>query len=455
MVRGFNKSKHNTRTRPVRPRRFLLSALTVAAFAAGACVPGLVPAARAAGYVYQQHTLAAGILVNDVNATGAGPATDPAPYFFYVLNNRFDVKPVDLNLTNPLAPPTITPAILNRWTPAGANAVAPYTLGETVTPSMAPYWEVSLFNSSDSQLAQFDVLYLPAGGQAFAPAINEKLRRFVDNGGQLIVEYGTVVSPAVAGLFTGTGPGTMMSASMAGVPPAGAAFLRHPIISQPYLLSDTDVAGLGSFTADIGVNTLDPVHGAKTAGAPSEYTNAFSPVLNGTGGTLLAAAQIGGGQAVVSALNLGPNISGHNAATFTPTDLAAAPATDLKVLANILTWAETRPSENKTSHGNASSAGLASFSPAWQYLPTPATTPPPAPSGAAVWGNFVFAVDAGGILRAFDAYPAENLTGNANPAGAETTASQYPMTSYDEIWDSSLSNVTVGASASAPTVAWF
>ena len=85
--------------------------LTAAALAGG-FGPGTVPAARAAGYVYQQHVVNAGVLVN---------GSDPAPYLFYVLNNRPDVRQPDLTLINPLAP-------------SGAN------------PNTEAYWEVSLNN---------------------------------------------------------------------------------------------------------------------------------------------------------------------------------------------------------------------------------------------------------------------------------------------------------------------
>ena len=398
----------------------LLPMLAATALAAGVLPGGVCPAARAAGFVYQQHTLNAGVLVN---------GTDPAPYLFYVLNNRPDIRPTDLNLVNPLAP-------------AGAD------------PKTAAYWEVSLYNVSDSELAQYDVLYLPAGAQTFAPALNERLRRFVDNGGQLIVEYGTATSPTVPGLFTGTTQVAGTAGNAVTLPQIGntTVSLRHPVVSQPFFLAAQKDAGSGlevisdlvSPAYCISVNTTDLVHSG-------EVGNIFSPVLTDTSGAVLSAAQIGGGQAVVSALNLGPNISGHNAATFAPADLYAAPAADLKILANILNWAEAHPSENKTSHGNAFSTGLASFSPAWQFLPMASTaaTTPAAPSGAAVWGNFVFAVGADGFLRAFDADPAESLTGSA--AVVDDGVTDYSGgTSYDEIWEQK-----VRTGASTPTIAAF
>ena len=374
----------------------LLTALAAAALSA--VLP--TAAVHAAGYSFQQHVINAGVLVN-----GTGPSADPSPYLFYVLNNRPDVKPTDVTLINPLAP-------------ASASS------------STAAYWEVQLNTASDSQLSQYNVLYLRADGITFGPAINEKLRRFVDNGGQLIVEYGSASSVAVPGLFTGTGAGSGSGGVVLPSVAAPSTVLEHPIVSQPYFLTTPDLTGLGTPTGSITLS--------------AKSNNLFSPVLADGSGSVVSAAQIGAGQAVVSTVNLGLRASVDSAATFVQTDLYLAPAADLKLLANILAWPESHPNGNKTSHGNASNPGLASFSPAWQ-VPVVGTT---APSGAAIWGNFVFVTDAAGTLHAFDAYPSENLTGGSTTDDGITDYSTGK--SYDEIW-----NVSVGAGASAPTVAAF
>ncbi len=477
-------------------KRLLRPALTAAALGAG-FLSLTAPAAHAGGAVYQQHVLNAGVLVDDTNAQGTGPASDPAPYLFYVLNNRTDVRPPDLTLVNPLAPTSITAAILNRWTPTAANSVAPYKIGQPVTPDMAPYWEVPLNAVSDNELSQFNVLYLRADTTTttFGPAINEKLRRFVNNGGQLIVEYGVASStmpppPYNIGLWVGGGalsstPTTLsypFAISSATAPP----FVASPVVTQPYFLLPADLISLynpfpqtpsTSVSLTLTANPGDPLH------AP-EFNTVFSPALVEDSGpsnnlTLIgpavSTAQIGAGQVVASALRIGPTVSPNtanaNVAYFlpqtaaqaasslatrppVPSDFYNAPAADLKLLTNIVELSETHPGENKTSYGNASNAGLASFSPTWQYSPTTTgvagTTPPP---GAAIWGNFVFVTDTAGYLHAFDAFPSENLTGTADAYGKEqvTSLSNYPITSYDEIWNRAPSKIGV----SAPTVASF
>ncbi len=467
------------------PKRFPLPALA-AALGAG-LLSLLAPAAHAGGAVYQQHIVNAGVLVNETNTQGSGPNSDPAPYLFYVLNNRADIRPPDLTLVNPLAPTSITSAILNRWTPTAAGAVAPYTQGQMVTPDMAPYWEVPLNSVSDNELSQYNVLYLRADTTTttFGPAINEKLRRFVDNGGQLIVEYGAASSstpppPYNVGLWIGggaasvsalTSPLTFPPLGVLATPPAPQLVAAPPIVTQPYFLNTSDLTSLfntipSGSALSLTANPNDLLHG-------SEFSTAFSPALMAHTGSnfvpVVSTAQVGAGQVITSALRIGPVVGTGNGAYFLPqtaapnqtrtpvaSDFYNAPAPDLKLLANAIEGLEVHPSENKTSHGNASNAGLASFSPAWQFPVTSTTTAP----GAAVWGNFVFVTDAAGTLHAFDAFPSENLTGTADTNGKEqvTTipAPYYPATSYDEIWNNlKPSNVTLGAGTSAPTVASF
>lgn len=390
-------TREDKQNRTSAPTCVLRSVLTAAALGAG-FLALTAPATYADGAVYQQHTVNAGVLVN---------GTDPAPYLFYVLNNRPDVRPPDLTLVNPLAP-------------------------ASAQPNQAAYWEVRLNDVSDTELSRYNVLYLRADGIGFGPAVNEKLRRFVDGGGQLIVEYGQATS-GVRGLFTGTGA----AASSGGVnfpltgAGAGTAQVHQPVVSQPYMLTQPDLNSLTAPAFMIVQNTGDALHSA-------EFNSLFSSALvNTSANPFVSTAQIGAGQVVVSSLNFGTAISGPTpAATFNSANFYnASPAetSSLKLLANMVAYSEAHPNENKTSHGNASNAGLASFSPAWQFPQTKSPTTN-APVGAAVWGNFVFVTDAAGTLHAFDAYPSESLLGS----------------SYDEIW-----NVPIGALTSAPTVAAF
>ena len=325
----------------------LLSALTAALL-------WLAPArsGRAAVYTYntRQRTINAGVVfvgsaADPATRTGNGNfVPDPAPYLFRVLDLRPDVKPVGWSFVNPLAPANVTTAISTRW---NINTGA-YVLGAAVTPDMAAYWEVPLQDVSADDLQQYDVLYLHASATGysatFRPIDNEKLRRFVDNGGQLIVEYGGPVSnPA---LFTDAiwtnPPPTDPNVTLTFV--AGSPLFQHPIVSQPYPLWQLDPHfpfSLG-MANDIGAGS----YGTISAGALGEYNNLFGAVLyrTATTGTTpavptqpgVSAAQLGAGQIVVSALDIGPHTTLTNLATFgtlaAPINTALASAGDLKFL---------------------------------------------------------------------------------------------------------------------------
>ena len=430
---------------------FLLSALTAALL-------WLAPvrSARAAVYTYnaRQRVINAGVLF--VGSAAYPPtdayAPDPAPYVFYVLDQRPDVKPVGWRFVNPLAQSTVSTAMSSRWAPA-------YKAGDSLNPSMAAYWEVALRDVSADDLQQFDVLYLHASSanysSAFLPADNEKLRRFVDGGGQLIVEYGGLAN--ALSLF---GDATWTSANDANVTlvfQPGSLLTQHPIVSQPYPLWSVDP----HYPFLLGTANSGGFYGTITnIDISDDYANLFGAVLYRTAttgaafatptGPAVSAAQLGAGQLIVSALDVGVTVSRTQAAFFStpaaPNDPAAAPLGDLKFLSNTISWADTHPTENKTSHQNAAGPSAASFAPAWAY-PDPAsgkTLTGMAPPGAAVWGNFVFVTDSTGTLHAFDAYPDQDLTGKGS-----ADLGTAPPVPYGEIWNTGV----ISSPASAPTVA--
>ena len=448
----------------------LLSALTAALL-------WLAPArsGRAAVYTYntRQRTINAGVVfvgsaADPATHTGSGNfVPDPAPYVFHVLDLRPDVKPVGWSFVNPLAPANVTAAINIRW---NINTGA-YLPGAAVTPDMAAYWEVPLRDVSADDLQQYDVLYLTgsylSNGQnsaipvALSPTDNEKLRRFVDNGGQLIVEYGVNTSSAFTPFSYGSLPlfdnatWTQGSSTTSSLVVPGAGSDLHPIITQPNFFSPGDLLTLGAPDADNNFGTISQPN-----------ANIFSRVLLQGGGDGVEAAQLGAGEIVTSALNIGPTVSIWQGANFQSQQFFAqgpyvvpvpslyppsvVPVSDLKLLSNILSWADTHPTENKTSHQNAAGPSSASFAAAWSYpLASAAGSPQSGPPGAAVWGNYVYVTDAAGTLHAFDAIPDESLTNLATADdGLSDFLSTSAPTSYDEVW-----NANVGPSASAPTVA--
>ena len=422
------------------PKLAWLPALTAAAL-------GLAPVTtRAASYTYgsQQRTVNAGVLVVGTASATVANAPDPAPYVFETLNLRADVKPFGWNIVNPRAPSQVDGAIQTRW-PAPA-----YSLGQSVIPTMAAYWEVPLRDTAADQLRQYDVLYVDATGVTFTPADNAKLRRYVDGGGQLWVEYRNVGSSGINALFAGA-QWTSGTASAFSPIPDGSGILRHPLISQPFLFSTQDFSNLG-----VPVGSTPPV-GFVTALA-GDANNLFGGVFNRNGGVAGLAGQYGAGQIIVDSVGLGGTLSPggpYYATPGTPPAPQVVPTPDLKFLANLISYSETHPGENKNSRGNAANNDVASFAPAWT-APAVSLVGGVVPAGAAVWGNYVFVTDPAGVLRAYDAYPAEDLTGTGKPDDGDVDFSGTPTaqpTEYDQVWHFPTNGN--GTYASAPTVATF
>ncbi len=443
-----------------------------------ACAVPALPA-QAGAYTFSnpnaQRTINAGIVLLDSTTSTTNPAPgpdNPDPYVFYILSRRVDLLPVGWTIKNPLASHNVSADVQKRWdartnNPAsgpGATFVTnngghAYQFGQNLTPGMAPYWEVSLSDASTQDLQQFDVLLVNlASGSTFndiakfRPSEVEKLRRFVDGGGTLLVEDnggGNITdNTGTAGTVNAYGPLFFPLHYTSGA--SGTAFLpslqyRHPILSAPYYLAQNELNALGNgFTGDV-INTASPE---------------FTPVLYDTAKDILVGANTYGAGAVVisstgsmaainNAVTAGsiPTAYGPNSGPYCGTNLQAAPTQDLKFLCNIISWVGGHSHEHQNSHQTGESlSALPSPVRSWNYVPPTAgnaTVP-----GATINGNFVYSMDSAGSLHAFDLYPYEDLDGDGNPDDGSTDYSTG--TSCDQVW-----NVQTSLTRpSAPTVAY-
>ncbi len=399
-------------------------------------VAGAAPRAHAAAYTYgaRQRTINAGILLVD----NAGTPPDPTPYVFFIMNERQDLKPFGWNIVNPIAPANVTGDIL---------AVRPtYTLNQTITPSMAPYWEVSLSKTSLANLEKFDVLLLniSSANVSFTDDEINTLRRYVDNGGQLWVESTGGTINATDGLFLDVAFGGAASGTRA-LFPVDNYNIPQPVIATPYLLSPQELNGLGYGTAAAAITG----------------TSFLSTALQASGSPVIAAGQYGAGQVIVDGVDSVVNINNGNTGPYAdpdPQHARSVPAADLKFAYDILSWSAAHPNELKSSHQSSQSAATVgpALTTTWTYgfnNLSGAATP-----GAAVNGSFVYVRTADGVLRAFNATPGTDIIGTGTPdAGTADYVNGYP---YDEVWDTtgrSFSGITpvtlTDPLASAPTVA--
>jgi hypothetical protein len=454
-------------TMRVRTDRFFRA--VPALLAALGVVAGAAPhAAQAAAYTYgaRQRTVNAGVLLVDDKPTGRNNpvlgtsngvtyAVDPTPYVFYLMNQRQDLKPFGWSIVNPIAPASITGNILQSWNARYPLANPAYNLNETVTPNMAAYWEVSLANTSLTDLEKFDVLFLNISqpNEIFTDTEVQTLRRYVDNGGQLWIE-GTGVQGGTNGTisnmnplfldvsFTTASDTSSRNLPSFNIPGFGDVGYPQPIVQSPYLLTPTELNSLGTptsvpYSIQGAVGTLD--------------TTILSTVATGNALPVISAGQLGAGQIIVDSVGTGANINNSlnnpNDGAFCdsdPNDALTIPAADLKFAYNILSWATAHPNEYKNSHGSSQSAATLgpALTPTWTFTLNNASGTTP---GAAINGNFVYVRTADGYLRAFNATPGTDIIGTGNPDAGVTDYSYG--TPYDEVWD------TAGTNDSFPGVA--
>src|SRR5579871_5884383 len=132
-------------------------------------VAGIGSASRADTHSYasQPRQIKAGILVTNAapGIVGTGPE-NAVPYVFYIMDRRADLKPAGWSFINPLAPPTLTGDIVQRWKNRDGNNLdtslndTQFKVGAQVNKNIGAYWEVNLDSVSADDLHQFNLLLM-------------------------------------------------------------------------------------------------------------------------------------------------------------------------------------------------------------------------------------------------------------------------------------------------------
>lgn len=408
------------------------------------------------------------------------PLKRPNPYTFFVMDRREDIKPSGWDLYNPFAPSHVTADIVARW----GNA---YQIGEPIDKSMGCYWEVGIAEISPEDLAQYDVLLLSgymnpatnAGIITFNNREREKLRKFVDNGGVLWLEY------------RGVGPNTDRWETRLNVPTffiqelqfsgggAGAGVeaiipvdaRAHSLVNRPFYLTPKDINQLGGYDLR---DRIGKEYIAITS--PSEADLTLKPIVKRGVNVVLAAAQYGSGSVVVSADGIGQAISEPVGLGMKPNKdyngrcgvaLFGAHPEDLKMACNIISIG----SEHTTYHKNARRTGYsfaeigAPLVSLWNYLPGLKRNlgrPPNLSDGsAAILDDMIFYVGDGKIdptsgngkmtdghyvLHALDLSPIRDRNGDGDPDDGVPNGMGSP---YDVLWEAEIREP-----CSPPTVAY-
>ncbi|MFN7017288.1 MAG: hypothetical protein ACK4P5_09050, partial [Fimbriimonadales bacterium] len=330
-------------------------------------------------------------------------------YTFYAMERRSDLKPLGLSFRNPYAP-------------AG------------ITRNQKDYWLVDLSRLNDSQLARYQVLLLSRtnwGGMTVE--IREKLRRFVDSGGTLWVDFpqqgavGELWFPRVAPI-TDTAPISVVN-------------LNHPLLRGYYTLTPAEVASLGLRGRGFGGGALNistnlPVLQIVTA------VNANTPVI--------AAATYGSGRIIVSAAGIAAAINaplvrsdGSIPSQAREYRLEAVPDLELKFAYNLIRWAGAGSSDafnQRRANAVADQYG-APLAVRWRDRNTTYSLQNGTP---VVYGGLVFVVS-GNRLICYDAVPKRDLDGDGRADDGILDHEQGE--SFDKVWE-----VNLAGQSSPPVV---
>lgn len=337
-------------------------------------------------YSVNKRTFRVGVLLLDSTAVNwstnppsplPGGPENPDPHLFHIADSRNDVKPANWEFVNPIAPRTVTTEIWNRWSRPGTGRDPghPYRIGQQVTKNMACYWEVSLTNTSLSDLLQFDLLFITNHRTVYlTPTDREKLRNLVDGGGVVWIEdcgrmkfhpMGPFFLEQVQ--FTSGGGNGSPSVHVPG----------HPLLSYPHPLTFEEIAELGDANyrngraiASIGSGAVLPSEPAVLERPnPAVLVNIVgnTAVRSASGEALpyIAAGNYGSGAVVVTAGDSGCDINdycggvnagfGGNSGAFCGPNLNAARVADLKFLYNVVAWGSANNSYRRNNRRTGAS----------------------------------------------------------------------------------------------------
>ncbi|MBX7133762.1 MAG: hypothetical protein K1X67_13900 [Fimbriimonadaceae bacterium] len=204
------------------------------------CAFGLSVAAMAVAgpqnYAQRSTQINAGILLIESQRSAAYPNGTPlngAPHVWGNLDQNFSARPASWTFVNPRASTSLNESLQLRWSTLTGSAPA---LNTRLSKRSAPYWEVSLANSSDNVLADFDILLLPiSAGLQLNSIERERLRKFIDQGGVLWVDIQTMAN------FIDVANPTPMPFALWQSNADISANMGHPIFNSPTTVTFEDL----------------------------------------------------------------------------------------------------------------------------------------------------------------------------------------------------------------------
>ncbi|MBS1717124.1 MAG: hypothetical protein JSS72_05270 [Armatimonadetes bacterium] len=400
---------------------------------------GLVSLAcgQAVKYANTTTTVRAGIGLLDANKTLAEPGPENlTPYVWYNLDRLPVGKPNGWVFQNPAAP--------------------------SVQKSDKTYWEIRISQTSDTQLAQFDVLCVPIYQNiSLSPFERERLRRFVDQGGLLWIDLTSTNLSVNQDKTNGFPIPFQVNATMGSVHSASDLF--HPLLSFPNQLTASDVSltlttASGSIaTPPLSGGSADPLLLPVSAAGQFESVVGEYDGSNAYTGSIVSVAKIGHGHVLVTSrgvaqtLNRGLDSSGNlDLANNGPTadtpflDRASQAAANLIVNAFYLNSSYPELGAGSRKLGGQPVNLPAPLSQNFKSISSPGdlSNAPTIYKGVMVVVSSLHGI---WTVSAYDANPAKDLDGDGNADDGEPDFSLGKP--YDLLWHYSFPNTVTQLSA--------
>jgi hypothetical protein len=374
----------------------------------------------------------------DQNSVYFPDGQNPNPFLFYALDRRTDLRPDSWEFENPIAPPTVTQAMADRW--GRISAQPALSVGIPLTKDLAPYWEVPLRTELIDQLVDMDVCYVAASGiERITYQEREMLRRLADSGVLLWIDN--------AGGWRFPNAADALFFPMAFTPSPGsvvAPVSSHPLLNGLFRLTSQDAQSLGTNSSEGVLITPSASEGSALYDSNKPglaRTAVLTPVI-GTGGqgASVAAAMYGSGFLLATARNVGGAISGGLGQGPRPVgNLQAGKLPNLKLAYNAIAWTDAvTHTLARPRRSNGGSNPVASYLERWSFNRLP--TGYPSWLQPLVVRNQVFAAFPPGqspnfSLFSFEANPSDDFDGNGNtvdglpgnPLGGLATGQNYDL----------------------------
>ena len=251
-------------------------------------------------FAQRVQNIRAGIVILDsAKTTGLNAQPQSAgPYALYNLDSNTTVKPAGWSFSNPNGPSRVTPTIYNRWSLIDTNTPA---VGTRLGKRNAPYWEVILSQVSDAVLANYDLLLVnPTLYAQLTPIEQNKLRRFVDNGGVLWIDpAGLSSSGGIDQLNNFPLPFSFNSPASGVQQTDFTSYLMNSI--QTLTASDVNVLDAASPSSYFLTNVSLSAIGTELGGATATDFSRLKAVSDVGGSPTIMMGQIGEGIVVITA----------------------------------------------------------------------------------------------------------------------------------------------------------